>query len=124
MGIKTMPELIEKIKQYSQHRYIGHYFQFLGPNSDAGEPNVYQHPKQFAYELWAEDFERILRAMPQDLEQQREAIPRMQGHQRLLQQHTQHNYKKISELHTYLDELDRRRNTNWRELFPYLDIKP
>lgn len=123
MGIKTMPELIEKIKQYSRHRYIGHYFQFVGPNGTGGEPNIYQHPKQFAYDLWAADFERILRAMPQDLEQQREAIPRMQGHQKLLQQHTQHNYKRISELHTYLDELDRRRNTDWRQLFPYLDIR-
>ena len=60
--------------------------------------------------------------MPQDREEQREAIPRMQAHQKYLQQHTHNNYKKISELHTYLDELDRRRNTNWRDLFPYLNI--
>jgi hypothetical protein len=25
-------------------------------------------------------------------------------------------------LHTYLDEIDRRRNTNWRNLFSYLDV--
>lgn len=122
MTIRTMPDLIEKIKQYSKHRAIGHYFQFVGPNGTLDEVNGHQHPKQFAYETWANDFDRILKAMPQDTSDQREAIPRMQGHRKLLQQHTQHNYKKISELHTYLDELDRRRGTNWRELFPYLDI--
>jgi hypothetical protein len=46
----------------------------------------------------------------------------MQGLQKQLQQVTQHNYKEISQLRTYLDELDRRRSTNWRELFSYLDI--
>jgi hypothetical protein len=122
MTIRSMPDLINKIKQYSKHRQIGHYFQFLGPNGTLDELNVHQHPKQFAYETWANDFERILAAMPQDTDNQREAIPRMQGHQKLLQKHTHHNYKKISELHTYFDELDRRRGTNWRELFPYLDI--
>ena len=30
-------------------------------------------------------------------------------------------YKPIWTL-TYLDELDRRRSTNWRSVFPYLDI--
>lgn len=122
MTIRTMPELISKIAQYSKHRHIGQNFQFVGPNGTGGERNVHMHPKQFAYETWANDFERILAAMPTDTDAQREAIPRMQGHKKLLQQHTQHNYQKISELHTYLDELDRRRQTNWRELFSYLDI--
>ena len=122
MTIRTMPKLIEKIVHYSKYRNVGHYFQFLGPNGTADEVNVHQHPKQFAYQTWEADFERILKVMPLDTDAQREAIPRMQGHQKFLQQFTQYNYKKISELHTYFDELDRRRGTNWRELFPYLDI--
>lgn len=122
MTIRSMPDLIDKITQYGKHRHIGHYFQFVGPNGTLDELNGYQHPKQFAYHTWADDFERILGAMPQDTDNHREAITRMQGHQKLLQQYTTHNYKKISELHTYFDELDRRRNSNWRELFPYLDI--
>jgi hypothetical protein len=46
----------------------------------------------------------------------------MQGMQKQLQQATQYNYKEISQLRTYLDELDRRRGHNWRNLFSYLDI--
>ena len=116
MTIKTMPELIEKIKYYSKHKHIGHYFQFY---SDTGYS---QHPKIFAWDLWKDDAERILAAMPTDTVDQREAIPRMQGLISLLKQHTTNDMNEIKKLHIYLDELDRRRSTNWRELFSYLDI--
>jgi organic radical activating enzyme len=115
MTIKSMPDLITMINKYNKHKHIGHYFQFLTGSE-------YQHPDAFSYEFWANDFDRIFKAMPTDTNNQREAIPRMTGMQRQLQQNKQHDYKKISQLHTYLDELDRRRSTNWRSIFPYLDI--
>jgi hypothetical protein len=116
MTIKTMPDLIGKIDQYSKHKHIGHYFQFYTGSQ------MFQHPKNFAWELWEKDFERILSAMPQRTVEQQEAIPRMQGMQSLLKSYTKHNYAEIKKFHIYFDELDRRRNTNWRQLFPYLDI--
>ena len=116
MTVKTMPGLIEKIKQYSNTKHIGHYFQFYTG------PHMFQHPKIFGWDFWKEDFERILAAMPTDTVEQQEAIPRMQGLQSLLQQHQTNDHKSIQQLHEYLDEIDRRRNTNWRELFSYLDI--
>ena len=115
MTIKTMPDLLNLINKYNKHRHIGHYFQFL-------TGRVYQHPDAFGYDFWADDFDRILTVMPTDTNEQREAIPRMVGMQRQLQQVTRYNYKKIGQLHTYLDELDRRRSTNWRSVFPYLDM--
>jgi hypothetical protein len=116
MTIKTMPGLIEVINKYNKHKHIGHYFQFLTGLE-------YQHPDAFAYDFWADDFERILATMPTDTNEQREAIPRMQGMQRQLQQVTQYDYRRIGQLHTYLDELDRRRSTDWRGIFPYLNIQ-
>ena len=116
MTIKTMPVLIEVINKYNKHKHIGHYFQFLTGLE-------YQHPDAFGYDFWAKDFERILETMPTDTNEQREAIPRMQGMQRQLQQVTQYDYQRIRQLHTYLDELDRRRSTDWRSIFPYLDIQ-
>jgi hypothetical protein len=116
MTIRTMPELIKKIDHYSQHRHIGHYFQFA-----VGETDL--HPGHFSYKLWEDDFKQILAAMPNRTIHQQEAIPRMIGMQRQLEQATAHNYEKIRRLHIYLDELDRRRGTNWRDLFPYLDIR-
>jgi len=116
MTIRTMPDLINKIKHYSKHRHIGHYFQFI-------TGLAFQHPNVFAYSHWEKDFENILQSMPTDTVDQQEAIPRMIGHQQYLKTFTKHNHGRIYQLHTYLDEIDRRRNTNWRELFSYLDIK-
>ena len=116
MTIHSMPELIERLDHYSQHRHIGHYFQFaVGDN--------YFHPKHFAYHLWHDSFERIIELMPRRTVHQQEAIPRMIGMQRQLQQHQVHDHARIHQLHVYLDELDRRRGTDWRQLFPYLNIK-
>jgi hypothetical protein len=115
MTIKTMPDLINMVAKYNKNKHIGHYFQFYTG------PHMFQHPKNFSYEMWEKDFDAILAAMPTDTVHQQEAIPRMIGLQKQLQQSTEHNYKEIQKLHVYLDELDRRRNTNWRTLFSYLD---
>jgi len=117
MTVRTMPDLIEKINQYSQHKHIGHYFQFYTG------VQMFQHPKTYAWNFWAKDFERILAAMSRRTPEQQEAVPRMLGLQSLLQQQHSHNYQDIDKLRIYLDEMDRRRGTNWRTLFSYLDIK-
>jgi hypothetical protein len=117
MTIKTMPELIEKINQYNQHRHIGHYFQFYTGR------HMFQHPNIFAYSHWAKDFENIFKSMPTETVDQQEAVQRMTGMQQYLKSFTKHQYNMINQLHVYLDELDRRRNTNWRALFSYLDIR-
>jgi len=116
MTMRTMPDLIKKIDQYSKNKHIGHYFQFYTG------PQMFQHPQTYAYSMWADTFDQIYAAMPTRTLEHQEAIPRMQGLQKQLQQVTQHNYKDINQLRVYLDELDRRRGTNWRELFSYLDI--
>lgn len=118
MTIKTMPELIDKISHYSHNRHIGHYFQFYTG------PQMFQHPKIFAYKFWQEDFAKIYQAMPRKTQDQLEAIPRMQGLEKLLQQATHHDWTAINQLHVLLDELDRRRGTDWRRVFPYLNIQP
>jgi hypothetical protein len=115
MTIKSMPQLIEKIKQYGKNRHIGHYFMLV----DGYE---FQHPDIFDYSMWADDFEHILKIMPTDNISQQEAIPRMIGLQRRLQNTCRQDLAKIKQLHDYLDELDRRRRTDWRSLFPYLIV--
>lgn len=116
LTMHTMPELIDKLSYYSHSKHIGHYFQFY----TGGQ--MFQHPKTFSYDMWADTFDRIYKVMPTRTVEQQEAIPRMQGHQKYLQTFKQHDWQEIENLHIYLDELDRRRSTNWRNLFPYLDI--
>lgn len=115
MTIKTMPELIEKINQYSKHRHIGHYFMFV-------DGDKFQHPDIFDYSLWADDFNKIFKVMQNDTVTKQEAISRMNGLQKRLQNTCKQDNIKINQLHEYLDELDRRRGTSWRELFPYLIV--
>jgi len=116
MTIKTMPQLIEKINKYSVHRHIGHYFQFVD-----GFP--FQHPQIFNFELWEKDFDNILKTMQQTNQERREeAITRMIGHKKMLQENSKQDNGKIAQLHAYLDELDRRRGTDWRPMFPYLIV--
>jgi hypothetical protein len=116
MTMRTMPGLIKKIDQYSKNKHIGHYFQFYTGSQ------MFQHPQTYAYSFWKDTFDQIFSAMPQRTPAQQEAVPRMQGLQAQLQQYTQHNYNDIKKLHVYLDEIDRRRGTNWQKLFSYLDI--
>lgn len=116
LTMKTMPDLIRKIAQYSKNKHIGHYFQFYTGM------HMFQHPQTFSYSLWEETFKRIYAEMPKETVHQLEAIQRMQGLEKQLQLVKTHNYREIEKLHVLLDELDRRRNTNWRSIFPYLDI--
>lgn len=116
MTIKTMPELINVVNKYNQHKHIGHYFEYyIGPEQ-------YQHPKIFAYDLWQEDFERIYNEMRKETVEHREVFTRLQGLEKQLKTVNKHDYKQIENLHIYLDELDRRRGTDWRSLFPYLMV--
>lgn len=116
LTMRTMPELIDKIRFYSKNRHIGHYFQFYTG------PQMFQHPNIFAYDFWARDFERIYQAMPTDTNEQREAISRMQGMESYLKTFHTNNWPEIQKLHVLLDELDRRRGTDWRSVFPYLNV--
>jgi hypothetical protein len=116
LTMHSMPELIKKIDYYSKKdKDIGHDFQFyVGPS-------IYQHPQIFAFKKWEETFRRIYEVMPTKTPRQQEAILRMQGLEKQLQLITKNNVAEIKKLHIYLDELDRRRNTNWRKIFPYLE---
>jgi hypothetical protein len=114
MTIKTMPDLVEKINQYSENNQIGHYFQFYTG------PQMFQHPKNFGWSEWENDFDRLFNTMREDNWDQRHARHRMTGLRQQLQQIKEPNLAEIRKLQTYLDELDRRRGTNWRELFPFI----
>lgn len=116
MTICTMPELIEKINHYSNGKHIAHFWEMY-----IGE-KPYMHPKIFSFKHWEQDFTRIFEVMPDTNTHQHEAVVRMQGIQTYLQQFTEDNLPEIKKLHIYLDELDRRRGTNWRSVFPYLEI--
>ena len=113
LTIKTMPVLLRMINQWNQDRIepIAHSF-----NYTTGEDS----PMVFGKDQFDQDFEEILSIMQEDTEVQREQKKHMQGIAQSISKSTRQP-QKILHLKSYLDELDRRRHTEWRHLFPWLD---
>jgi hypothetical protein len=76
-------------------------------------------PMIFGKDQFDQDFEEILSLMLEDTEVQREQKKHMQGIAQSISNSTRQP-QKILDLKSYLNELDRRRNTEWRHLFPWL----
>jgi MoaA/NifB/PqqE/SkfB family radical SAM enzyme len=115
MTIKSMPLLLDKIKKYKMKRQLGHYFTVVDGKDE-------QLPQNYNYNLWEKDFEIILKKLSGNDYESQDVWNRMSGINEMLKTQCQQNDKNIKVLHDYLDELDRRRGTNWRQLFPYLIV--
>lgn len=114
LTIKTMPEFLEKLTAWRKQKNIGHFFSVASPGPS------YMIPKIFGPGEFDKDFENILQLMPVDTNEQRNAKEYMEGiaHEYLS---SVPNTEEIQKLIIFLNEKDRRRNTNWRELFPWLE---
>jgi organic radical activating enzyme len=115
LTIKTVPELIDHIKQIKKNRKIGHHFSIVKVGH-----YEFLHPGIFGTNFFTEDFDRILAIMPDDTQWDQYAKTYMNGIKMQIESCSR-DQEKIQQLGTYLDELDRRRNLNWRTTFPWLE---
>lgn len=113
LTIKTMPELLLKLIEWRKHRHVGHWFSGITPNPS------YLKVKIFDTGEFKEDTDKILSLMPIDTEENKSAYEYMKG---ILNQNKNQSsdLDEIKNLIIFLDEKDRRRNTNWRDVFPWL----
>lgn len=113
LTIKTMPELLIKLAEWRETRKIGHWFSGTEPG-----PN-YMKAGILPGEEFREDAERILAVMPRNTKENIDAYKYMKG---IFTQicESPEDPDEIANLIIYLDEKDRRRGTNWSELFPWL----
>lgn len=114
LTIKTIPALLEYINRLRLQRIIGHYF-----STTVMPAAKYLHPSIFGAGYFNQDFKKILALMPIDTWQQKEANKYMHGIQLQLNLANK-DQAAINQLVIYLTELDRRRNTSWKEVFPWL----
>ena len=77
------------------------------------------HPDVFGAGYFDRDFEKILLLMPAQTKQQLHAREYMQGIQKQINT-TEKDSVRISQLITFLDEIDRRRGLDWAKTFPWL----
>jgi sulfatase maturation enzyme AslB (radical SAM superfamily) len=113
LTIRKFSNLVSKIVEWKKVRKINHHFQTVFSPG-------YHNPDIFGKDFWNEDLTRAIDLLPKENWQEQQAHSYLQGIQSQIQ-NTCINPEKILQLHTHLDELDRRRGTNWRELFPYLE---
>ena len=112
LTIKTLPQLLTLLKQWTKDRKIEHYF------STVIYPS-YMHPMILGDAEFDEDFKIILELMETDTWRGNHAKTHMQG-VIANTQNSVYNKNETLKLLTFLDEMDNRRKTNWRELFPWL----
>jgi organic radical activating enzyme len=114
LTIKTIPPLVEYINSLRTSRKIGHYM------STTVMTYGFLHPKIFGKGFYDKDFDAILALMPETTWQQKEAKKYLSGVRSYLNT-CEYNQSAINQLTIYLDELDRRRGTNWHTTFPWLE---
>jgi pyruvate-formate lyase-activating enzyme len=117
LTIKTLPDLIERINMWNTKRPKWNLITFSFMTVMTPPQMV---PAIFGSGVFDEDFKRILDAMAMESEWDKSAREHMMG---IIQQIEAgpRNPGMIEELKIYLNEMDRRRGTDWRPLFPWLD---
>jgi len=113
LTIKTMPTLLEKLAEWRKKRKVGHFFSAVTPHP------YYLMPTILGGDVFKQDFETILSLMPDVTDDDKNAIMYMKGIATQIEK-SKPNLEQINNLKIFLDELDRRRNTNWRKLFPWI----
>ena len=113
LTIKTVPDLVRFINQARVNREIGHYF------STTVMTHEFLHPGIFGKGFFSDDFDAIIKTMPEETWQQNQAKNYMNGIKLQVDSCTRDDYK-IHQLTVFLDEMDRRRNLDWKQTFPWL----
>ena len=124
LTIKSMPQLLTKINEWN----LGQTAVIQGLDRERrAEPILHSFnttgqlddPYKFG-SYFEQDMQRILALMPTATEDQQRQYNIMAGMAQQLSAGIA-NPDKIKELTEYLDQLDLRRQTNWRNLFPWLN---
>jgi len=111
LSIPTMKDLIVYINEFRQQREIGHYL------ISVNDPS-YLNPDIFG-DFFEPEFEQLFAVLPTETWQQQEIAKYMQG-VRMQIASSKKNLADLKKLRQYLDEIDRRRNLDWRKTFTWL----
>ena len=119
LTVKTVPELIRRMNAWNDsctnNRKISYSFMTIQDNQ-----RPWMDPAIFGGGVFEEDFDAILAEMRNTNDSERSAREHMQGIRTQIVS-ARRNVKMINGLKDYLNEIDRRRDTDWKLLFPWLD---
>lgn len=111
LTVKTLPDLLTKINTWRRTRPIYHYQNSVN--------NLGYMLIDIFGDIFVEDFERAIALKPKTTPEELASKKYLQG---IAAQsaHRGPNIQEIVKLHDFLNEMDRRRGTNWRVTFPWL----
>lgn len=115
LTIKTLPDLLKYINQLRESHRINHSFGLVD-----GNPQL--HPGIMGQDYWQQDFGKILAEMPRNHRHDELSYDYMSGIAKTINS-SQEDLQKQIHLRHYLDEIDRRRCLDWRNVFPWLADK-
>lgn len=114
LTLKSLPALIKKLQEWRKIRKIGHYFasvEYASPGLDA---------ETFGATFFQDDINQVLNLLPLDNDEDINAYQYMKGIFDLITAVKTPNLQNAANLIIFLNEIDRRRGTNWRQTFPWL----
>ena len=114
LTIKTMPALVKKINEWSKNRTV--YWSFMKESS----PQKYQHPTIFGKDMLQLGLQQSYDVFETFNDPEKINSKNYLAGIMLEMEKTAPDTEAQKQLLTYLNELDRRRNTNFRVLFPEL----
>lgn len=114
LTIKTLPDLLEKIQEWNKIRPVYHY-----QNSVNGPSYMFI---DIFGGIFADDFDRALELKPTNTPEQRSSKAYLSGIAKQSNASSP-NLAEIKKLFDFLNEMDRRRSTSWRKIFPWLEIE-
>jgi hypothetical protein len=111
LTIKTLPDLLAKINEWSKIRKVYHY------------QNSVNYPEYLFIDMFGnifdKDFDLALSLKPESTPEDQSSKNYLQGIAAQAASNLPNN-NKITQLFNFLNEIDRRRNTHWPTVFPWL----
>jgi hypothetical protein len=114
LSILSMPDLCKKFLHWNKSQTIHWYM-----NSVTPVDGIFS-PLNFDYKVFESALDSVTDALPSTTWDEQMTRNTFLGIQANLKNNCKDNIIKQQELYSYLDENDRRRNTNWRRTFPWL----
>jgi organic radical activating enzyme len=113
LTLKTLPDLMRYMQELRKTRPLHHAFSLV-----TARPHL--HPQIFGSGFFDNEFDQILKIMPEENKWEVTTKTYMRGLQTYLNS-KEKDLTMQGYLKSYLDEIDRRRNLSWRKVFPWLD---
>ena len=111
LTVKTLPDLLLKIQEWNKLRPVYHYQNSVG-NPENMQIDIFG-------DIFSNDFSRILELKPETTPEEVSSKKYIAGIA-AQSKSREPNVEKITSLFHFLNTMDQRRKTNWRELFPWL----